>query len=143
VVANHIRLAPRVRDPDPRYADLVGDVCHYLSERAARALAAGLSNDEVIVDAGLDLGKTPGQSAVLLRESGRLAGLGHPLLLSASNKPFLGALLDKGIDERREGSLAAVAYGVAHGCRLVRVHDVAGTVRVVRMVERLLEQERS
>jgi dihydropteroate synthase len=141
VVATHIRLAPRVRDPEPRYDDLVADVAGFLIERAGRALAAGLSPDQIAVDAGLDLGKTAQQSAVLLRESDRLARLGYPLLLSASNKTFLGVLLDLPIDQRREASLAAAAYGVAHGCRIVRAHDVAGTVRVVRMVERLLETE--
>lgn len=141
VVATHIRLAPRVRDPEPRYADLVGEVCRFLSERVRRALDAGLSAEQVVVDAGLDLGKTATQSAVLLRESARIAALGHPLLLSASNKSFLGALLDREIDERGDASLAAVAYGVAHGCRVVRAHDVASTVRVVRMVEHLLEAE--
>ena len=141
VVATHIRLAPRVRDPEPRYDDLVGDVAAFLVERAERALAAGLDADQIVLDAGLDLGKTAAQSAVLLRESDRLASLGYPLLLSSSNKTFLGVLLDLDIDTRRAASMAATAYGVSHGCRIVRVHDVAGTVRVVRMVERILEAE--
>ena len=141
VVATHIRLAPRVRDPEPHYDDLVADVCTFLVERAERARAAGLAPDQIMLDAGLDLGKTAAQSAVLLRESDRLAALGYPLLLSASNKTFLGVLLDLDIDARRGPSMAATAYGVSHGCRIVRVHDVAGTVRVVRMVERILEAE--
>ena len=141
VVATHIRLAPRVRDPEPHYDDLVGEVAAFLVDRAERALAAGLAADQIVLDAGLDLGKTAAQSAVLVRESERLAGLGYPLLLSASNKTFLGVLLDLAVDARRAPSLVAVAYGVAHGCRIVRVHDVAGTVRVVRLIERLLEAE--
>jgi dihydropteroate synthase len=138
VVATHIRLRPRVPDPEPHYQDLVGEVEAFLLDRARRALDAGLGADQVILDAGLDLGKTAAQSAVLLRESDRLAALGHPLLLSASNKTFLGVLLDLPVEERRWASLAATAYGVAHGCRIVRAHDVTGTVRVVRMVERIL-----
>jgi dihydropteroate synthase len=141
VVATHIRLAPRVRDPQPHYDDLVGDVAAFLVERAERARAAGLDADQIVLDAGLDLGKTAAQSAVLLRESDRLASLGYPLLLSSSNKTFLGVLLDLDIDARRAPSMAATAYGVSHGCRIVRVHEVAGTVRVVRMVERILEAE--
>ncbi|HYH50730.1 MAG TPA: dihydropteroate synthase [Acidimicrobiia bacterium] len=141
VVATHIRLAPRVRDPEPHYDDLVGEVETFLVDRAERARAAGLAPDRIVLDAGLDLGKTAAQSAVLLRESDRLAALGYPLLLSASNKTFLGVLLDLPVDARRAPSLAAVAYGVAHGCRIVRVHDVAGTVRVVRVIERILEAE--
>ncbi|HEV7863690.1 MAG TPA: dihydropteroate synthase [Acidimicrobiia bacterium] len=139
VVATHIRLSPRVRDPEPHYDDLVADVAAFLAERAERARAAGLAADQIMLDAGLDLGKTAAQSAVLLRESDRLADLGYPLLLSASNKTFLGVLLDLAVDVRRAPSLTAVAYGVGHGCRIVRVHDVAGTVRVVRLVERILE----
>jgi dihydropteroate synthase len=141
VVATHIRLAPRVRDPEPHYDDLVADVAAFLVDRAERARAAGLAADQIVLDAGLDLGKTAAQSAVLLRESDRLAALGYPLLLSASNKTFLGVLLDLAVDVRRAASLATVAYGVRHGCRIVRVHDVAGTVRVVRLVERILEAE--
>ena len=67
-----------------------------------------------------------------------MRGRGFTLLLSASNKRFLGELLDLTIDERRDASLAAVAYGVAHGCRIVRVHDVAGSVQVCRTIEAVL-----
>jgi dihydropteroate synthase len=139
VVATHIRLRPRVPDPDPQYDDLVADVTAYLVERARRAEAAGLEPRQIVLDAGLDLGKTPAQSAVLLRESAVHAGLGYPLLLSASNKRFIGDLLGRDIDDRRAESLAAVAYGVANGCRVVRVHDVAGSARVCRTLEALLE----
>jgi dihydropteroate synthase len=142
VVATHIRLQPRVPDPDPHYDDLLADVTAFLLDRAARAEAAGLAPEQIALDAGLDLGKSPRQSAVLLRESDALAALGYPLLLSASNKRFLGELLGLDIDDRRHASLAATAYGVAHGCRIVRVHDVAGSVRVCRMIEAILEVER-
>jgi dihydropteroate synthase len=135
VVATHIRLAPRVPDPEPRYHDLLGEVRAFLAARAVAAEAAGLVTEQIAIDAGLDFGKTPAQSAVLLRESDALACLGYTLLLSASNKRFLGELLDLAVDDRRDASLAAVAYGVMHGCRIVRVHDVAGSVRVCRMIE--------
>jgi dihydropteroate synthase len=139
VVATHIRLKPRVPDPDPHYDDLLGDVTRFLLDRASRAEAAGLQPEQIALDAGLDLGKSPAQSAVLLRESDALAGLGYTLLLSSSNKRFLGELLNLDIDARRAASLATVAYGVAHGCRIVRVHDVAGSVAVCRMVEEMLK----
>jgi len=139
VVATHIRLEPRVPDPEPHYDHLLGDVTAFLLDRTARAEASGLAPEQIALDAGLDLGKTPAQSAVLLRESDALAALGYTLLLSASNKRFLGELLELDIDARRAASLASVAYGVAHGCRIVRVHDVAGSVAVCRMVEELLQ----
>jgi dihydropteroate synthase len=139
VVATHIRLRPRVPDPAPHYDDLMKDVSAFLVERAERARAAGLSPEQIALDAGLDLGKTPAQSAVLLRESETFSSLGYSLLLSASNKRYLGELLGLDIDDRRAASLACVAYGVAHGCRIVRVHEVAGSVHVCRMVEAVLE----
>jgi dihydropteroate synthase len=130
VVATHIRLAPRVADPEPRYDDLLGAVETFLRERAERALAAGVGADRIVIDTGLDLGKTWRQSLQLLRASERFVALGYPLLLSASNKTFLGALLSLEVSERRDASLAAAALGLTRGCRIVRVHDVAGTVRV-------------
>jgi dihydropteroate synthase len=130
VVATHIRLAPRVADPDPHYDDVVRDVADFLCQRAERALAAGVPAERIVLDAGLDLGKTAEQSLTLLRASDTLAALGYPLLLSASNKTFLGVLLNLELNERREASLAAAALGTSLGCRILRVHDVLGTVRV-------------
>lgn len=124
VVATHIRLGPRIPDPEPVYEDVVDAVRTYLVDRADRAVAAGLTPDRVIVDAGLDLGKTAAQSLALLRASDQLADLGFPLLLSASNKTFLGVMLGLEIGQRREASLAATSLGAALGCRVMRVHEV-------------------
>jgi dihydropteroate synthase len=143
VVATHIRLRPRVADPDPHYDDVTATVAQFLVDRRRRAIDAGVSEDRIVVDAGLDLGKTVGQSLQLLRDSDRLAGLGAPLLLSASNKTFLGVLFDMPVAERREPSLAATAIGISLGCRIVRVHDVQGTVRVRDVIARLIEVSRS
>jgi len=140
VVATHIRLAPRVADPEPSYPnrDVVGAVEQFLAERIEWALSAGIPRRHLVVDAGLDLGKTPEQSLELLRATDRLARLGVPLLVSASNKTFLGALLQLDIGERRDASLAAVALGAARGARIFRVHDVAGTRRVVDAIDAVL-----
>jgi len=139
VVATHIRIGPRIADPDPHYDDVVASVRAFLEDRAARARAAGIDADRVVLDAGLDLGKTAAQSLALLRASDVLAGLGYPLLLSASNKPFLGVTLDLPIDGRADASLSAAALGVALGCRVVRAHDVAGTRRVCDALAAVLE----
>ena len=130
VVATHIRLAPRVADPDPHYDDVVrrrGSLPARAGRR--RAERAGIPPERIVLDAGLDLGKTAEQSLTLLRASPTLAALGYPLLLSASNKTFLGKILDLELTERREASIGAAALGIAWGCRIVRVHDVMGTCR--------------
>jgi len=139
VVATHIRLAPRVPDPEPQYDDVAAEVRRFLEERAGRARAAGMAPDRIVVDAGFDLGKTWQQSLTLLRRSDELAGLGYPIMLSASNKPFLGRLLDLEITERGHASLAAAALGVSRGCRIVRAHDVRGTRRVCDVIAAVLE----
>jgi dihydropteroate synthase len=114
-------------------------VAGFLAERAERARSAGIPAERIVLDAGLDLGKTWQQSVELLGASDRLSGLGYPLLLSASNKTFLGRLLDLEVDRRREASLAATAVGVSLGCRIVRAHDVKGTRRVCDAVAAVLE----
>ena len=129
VVITHIRLAPRVADPDPHYNDVVAELAAFLTERAGQAAAAGVPAERIVLDAGLDLGKTAEQSLTLLRASQRLASLGFPLLLSASNKTFLGKVLDLEITERGAASIGAAALGISWGCRIVRVHDVLGTCR--------------
>ena len=138
VVATHIRLAPRVPDPNPEYDDLVPDVCAFLADRAGRAEAAGIPRERIMVDAGLDLGKSEPQSLELLRASDALVALGYPVFLSASNKRFLGALVGAEVTDRREASLAAHALGIGLGCRILRAHDVRGSRRVADVMAAVL-----
>lgn len=138
VVATHIRLAPRVADPDPHYEDVVGDVCAFLAERAGQALDAGIPRERVIVDTGLDLGKTPQQSLLLLQSSDRIAELGFTVLLSASNKRFLWDVLGVDRFSAGQGTIAAHALGVALGCRVLRAHDVRAARRVADVVGAVL-----
>jgi dihydropteroate synthase len=139
VVATHIRLAPRVPDPDPVYDDLVGDIRSFLEDRAARAVAAGIPARRIIVDAGLDLGKTRRMSWELLHASDRLADLGYPLLLSASNKRFLFELLQTERHDVAAGTTAAHVVGIAKGCRVLRAHDARAARRAADVTARLLE----
>jgi dihydropteroate synthase len=139
VVATHIRLGPRIPDPDPHYDDVVEEVAGFLSERAGRARAAGIPDSRIIVDAGLDLGKTAVQSRALLAASDRLASLGWTVLLSASNKTFLGAAFDLPVEDRWEPTVAAHALGVSLGCRMVRAHDVRAARRVCDTVAAVME----
>ena len=139
VIATHIRLGPRIPDPEPHYDDVVVDVGAFLQERADRALAAGIPTTKIVLDAGLDLGKTWQQSVVLLRSSDQLAALGYPVLLSASNKTFLGRLLELEVTERRLASHAAHTIGIRLGCRILRAHDVRGARRVADVCAAIME----
>ncbi|MHB1986788.1 MAG: dihydropteroate synthase [Acidimicrobiales bacterium] len=140
VVATHIRLGPRIPDPEPVYDDVVGAVASRLAGLGATAEATGIPPRRIVLDAGLDLGKTTAHSLALLGASRRLAALGYPLLLSASNKTFLGESLGLAIGDRRDASLAAAAIAIAEGCRVLRVHDVPGTVRVRDAIAAILSE---
>ena len=140
MVATHIRLAPRVPDPAPEYPEgVVEAVVRFCAERARWAEAAGIPRERIMVDAGLDLGKTEPMSLELLRASDRLAALGYPVFLSASNKRFLGEVLGLAVDQRRLASAAAHAQGIALGCRVLRAHDVRGSRRVADVMAAILE----
>ena len=129
VVVTHIRLAPGWPTPS-RTTTTWWPTWPASSATGPRRPRRGVPAERIVLDAGLDLGKTAEQSLTLLRASPTLAGLGYPLLLSASNKTFLGKVLDLELTERREASIGAAALGIAWGCRIVRVHDVKGTCRV-------------
>lgn len=140
VVATHIRLGPRIPDPEPHYDDLLVEVRSFLADRAQAALDAGIPRERIMVDDGLDLGKTEPQSLELLRSSDQLAALGYAAFLSASNKRFLGELLGLDVTDRREASHAAHVLGISLGCRVLRAHDVRGARRTADIVAELLER---
>jgi dihydropteroate synthase len=143
VVATHVRIGPRIPDPDPVYDDVRADVVEFLRTRVEAAQAAGIARERIMVDAGLDLGKTPAMSTELLRHSDDLVGLGFPVFLSASNKGFLGELAGTEVDGRRDATFAAHALGIALGCRVLRAHDVAGNRRVADTMSAVLAHRRS
>jgi len=141
VIATQIRLPPGVPDPDPVYGDVVEDVGAALERLAAQAQAAGIPADRIVLDPGYDLGKTWQQTLELLAHTPRLARLGHPLLVAVSNKIFLGRVLGLDRDDRGSATVAACAYGVAHGGRVLRVHDARAGRQVADLMTALMERE--
>jgi dihydropteroate synthase len=117
------------------YRDVVADVAAWLERRAHEARVNGVPGDAIVVDPGYGFAKTAAQSLELLRRIDVLLDLGYPLLVGTSRKSFIGATLDLEVGERLEGTAATVAWAVAHGAHIVRVHDVRAIVRVVRMIE--------
>ena len=143
VIATHVRLGPRIADPQPRYDNIRAEVVAYLRDCAQAALAAGISRERIMLDAGLDLGKTAAMSLELFQHSGDLVDLGFPVFLSASNKGFLGELTNTAVDERSFATLGAHALGIALGCRVLRAHDVAASRRVADTMSAMLENRRN
>jgi dihydropteroate synthase len=138
LVITHSIGPPRVEKPAAQYDDVVTEVIAFLQERVARAEAAGVSRDRLIVDPGHDLDKNTLHSIELTRRFDELGLLGLPLLAAVSNKDFVGESIDREQGLRLEGSIAAMVVCILKGARIVRMHDMPQTVDAVRMTETIL-----
>jgi dihydropteroate synthase len=126
LILTHTRAAPKVKLLDPGLdATIVADVRELLLERMTLAQERGVAFEQLMLDPGPDLGKTPAQTVAVLQAFESLHALGRPLLLAVSRKDFIGAVTGRPPRERLAGTLAAVAFGVRAGAHLLRVHDVA------------------
>jgi dihydropteroate synthase len=126
LVVAHNRAAPKQKLLDPALDGRAGeDAETFLRERVSVAVAQGVDFQQILLDPGPDLGKTPAQTIEVLRALETLHALERPLLLAVSRKDFLGAITGRGPRERLAGTLAAVGFGVDAGAHVLRVHDVA------------------
>ncbi|RMF87239.1 MAG: dihydropteroate synthase [Nitrospinota bacterium] len=141
LVVMHIRGRPKERQIAPRYQALLPEICAFLQESIQMALRAGVLPDQIVVDPGIDFGKTTAQSLEVLKRLAELKNLGFPLLLAPSRKTVIGEVLQVPVEDRLEGTAAVVAYGVTQGVDILRVHEVKAMRRVVRMVEAILQGE--
>jgi dihydropteroate synthase len=123
LVVTHTRLPPK-RKGFPDYEDIVGDVASRLRELVDRARRHGVDEEQLVLDPGIDLAKTPAESVEVLRRLPELRELGRPLLLAVSRKDFVGALTERPPAGRLAGTLAAVGAAVEGGASILRVHDV-------------------
>jgi dihydropteroate synthase len=138
LVLTHSLAPPRAAPPRPEYGDVVVEVVAFLRDRVARAVAAGVPLDRLVVDPGHDLNKNTLHSLELTRRLDEVVAIGLPTLVAVSRKDFVGETLDAAKADRLEGSIAAAVMSVTKGARLVRVHDVRATVAAMRMVEAVL-----
>jgi dihydropteroate synthase len=115
------------------YDDLLGEVSEFLAARAQCLREQGVAAERIVLDPGYGFAKTSEQNWALLRQQRALLGLGYPLLAGWSRKRALGELTGRAVDERLAASLAAALAAVAHGARIVRVHDVAATVDALKI----------
>ena len=138
LVLMHMLGTPRTMQVDPRYDDVVVQVVDALLGWVAAAEAAGVERERIVIDPGIGFGKTAQHNLTLLRHLDRMVLTGYPVLVGPSRKSFIGLTLGLPVEERLEGTAAAVAWSVAAGAQLVRVHDVRPMVRVVRMTEAIM-----
>ncbi|MFJ4140334.1 dihydropteroate synthase [Pseudomonas fragi] len=130
----HMLGEPGDMQDNPRYEDLVGEVSAFLADSMARCAAAGIGPERIVLDPGFGFAKTLQHNLSLFKHMEALHALGRPLLVGVSRKSMVGQTLNRPVAERLYGSLALAALAMTKGARILRVHDVAETVDVVRMI---------
>jgi dihydropteroate synthase len=136
VVVMHIQGTPRDMQEEPKYDDVIGEISDYLEDGIARAEAAGLTRDRIVVDPGFGFGKTVEHNLELLRRLREFRSLGCAVMVGTSRKSTIGKLLgDAPADQRLLGTASTVALAVVAGADIVRVHDVREMAQVARVAD--------
>jgi dihydropteroate synthase len=129
----HMQGEPATMQLAPSYADVVGDVCAFLAQRAGACERAGIGRERIVVDPGFGFGKTRAHNLALLRGLPALVQLGFPVLCGLSRKNVIGAVAKRDPGDRLAASVAAALAAVARGASLLRVHDVRETLDAVQV----------
>ena len=139
----HMRGEPRTMQEAPVYTDVCAEVMAFLQERVAACREAGIPQADLIIDPGFGFGKNLEQNLALFRGLPAFSRMGLAVLVGVSRKSMLGTILDRTADERLYGSLALAALALEKGARILRVHDVAATVDVVKVCQALAAGRRA
>jgi dihydropteroate synthase len=135
IVLMHMQGRPATMQDNPYYSDVVGEVIGFLRSRVEAAVAAGIEPSRVLVDPGIGFGKTVNHDLELLRGLGNLVASGWPVVVGTSRKKFIRPVTGEADPRQRMmGTAASVAWSVANGAAVVRVHDVEPMARIVRMI---------
>jgi dihydropteroate synthase len=140
VILMHMQGTPATMQVNPQYDDVVRDIARFLEARLRDLTNWGISEQRIVLDPGIGFGKTARHNLELLARLAEFQALGRPLCLGVSRKGFLGKVLQRPIDERLAGSLAAVAYALSgRTAQIFRVHDVAATRDVISVFQAIKE----
>jgi dihydropteroate synthase len=141
VVLMHMLGEPQTMQDDPRYDDVVAEVTEFLRERIEAAVFAGIPEERICIDPGIGFGKNVDHNLALLRSVPALRPLGAAVMIGASRKRFIGVLTgSENPADRLEGSLAVAVLAASLGADVVRVHDVAATVRALQVTDAVVRE---
>ena len=143
VILMHMRGSPKTMQRKASYRRVVPEVLAELKQSIRKALAAGISRRQILIDPGIGFSKRPEQSLAVLQGLRRFKALGFPLVVGPSRKSFIGHVLGADVEDRLFGTAAAVSLAVTHGADVVRVHDVGAMRQVVAVSEAILRAGRS
>lgn len=139
VILMHMHGTPRTMQHQVVYENPIAEICDFLKERIAYAESAGIAPHQIIIDPGIGFGKSlPDGNLTIIKNLAAFKTLGKPILVGLSRKAFIGHVLNLGVEDREEGTAAALAVAVTNGARIVRVHNVKTMKRVVTMVDAIV-----
>lgn len=117
------------------YSSFWDELIRDLRTSVALARAAGVEDRQIWLDPGFGFGKKPPHNLEVVKNLDRLGALGFPVLLGTSRKSTIGQVLDRDVEHRLEGTAATVVWGIAKGCQMVRIHDIAPIALHARMAD--------
>jgi len=135
IVLMHMKGTPQNMQSNPTYKDLLGEITEFLQEAADQALSMGIQRELIIIDPGIGFGKSFDDNLVILRDLWRFSSLGHPILVGASNKSFIGHVLGAPVESRDTGTMATIAVAVMNGAHIVRAHNVRAAKETVTVID--------
>jgi len=133
---------PRTMQVNPHYQDVMEEVKSFFNDRIKAANSAGIHTDRILLDPGIGFGKNFDHNLTLIRRMKEFAALGRPLVIGTSRKGFIGAISgEPQPNQRLFGTAATVAWSIANGAGIVRVHDVEPMLKVVRVIRAIQNGE--
>ena len=142
IILMHMRGTPREMQKLPPSDDILSEIRQDLRDAIETAFQHDIPSDNIAIDPGIGFGKTLEDNLRILNRLGFLESFDLPILIGASRKSFLGAILQFPTQGRLLGTLASVAIAIARGAHMVRVHDVAEVLKVVRVTDSILAESR-
>jgi len=135
IILMHMKGTPQDMQVSPTYEDLLGEILQFLSNAVQKASACGIRRENIIVDPGIGFGKSFDDNLKIIRELHVFSSLGQPVLVSTSNKSFVGHVLGLPVESRETGTMATIAAAVMNGADIIRAHNVKAARETVRMID--------
>ncbi|MFW8589411.1 dihydropteroate synthase [Glaciecola sp. 2405UD65-10] len=131
----HMQGSPQNMQEAPEYNDVVAEIVAFFEKRLAQLIKAGFSSEQIIIDPGFGFGKTLGHNYAILNHLRQFTDLGLPVLAGMSRKSMIGNVINKPVDERLAGDIAASTIAAINGANIIRVHDVQQTADAMKIVQ--------
>ncbi len=141
IVLMHMKGAPKNMQVNPTYEDLFGEIIGFLGKAVDQAVEMGIKRDLVIIDPGIGFGKSFDDNLKIIKELHRFFVLGQPILVSTSNKSFIGHVLDLPVESRETGTMATIAAAVMQGANIIRAHNVKAARETITIIDAIMKVE--